>query len=305
MNEFKVLDKREEVNLTKEELRKYYDDLKKYYLSLKDSEFIHQVHKSVNPLIKLMSMIVTKRPINIISDELSMSGYNGPVIYACNHSNSRDMPLICQVAKKQYYVLAGDEISDDINGLLFKINGVVFIDRIDKSDRKRAFDRITEHAIKGRDILIFPEATWNVKPSLPMLPLFDGIIEIAKITGTPIVPLATEYELDKIHVKIGKPIFIKYDADLNKEKNNLRDIMASMRWEIWETMTQVNRSDIPDDYFDNYLNHIYTEYPKLDPEFEKLTEYKEYVTEEEVFEPVRKLAIVKKYNYNDINDTKK
>ena len=44
-----------------------------------------------------------------------------PLIFVANHSNVHDVPVMLSIIKKHVYVLAGDEVKNDINGLGFKI----------------------------------------------------------------------------------------------------------------------------------------------------------------------------------------
>ncbi len=289
------LSKKEIENLSLDQKKKYYNDLKNYYANLKDNKLEHKLHQAVNPLIKVIAKSLngtSKNPakIEIFKNEWDQNEYNGPVIYACNHTNSHDMPFVIEVARNQYYVYAGNEIENDINGMLFKLNGVVFVDRTSKEDRKTSFEKFVKLCCQNKDTLIFPEATWNVTPNKPMNNIYSGVIEAAIISGNPIIPLVTEYTDSKWYMYIGKPIFITYAIDIDQAREYLRDTMASMKWSIWESFTQAKREEIPSNYFEQYLNKIYTEYPKLDPVFESKFVYKDYVTEEEVFENVKKLT---------------
>lgn len=291
----KKLSKLEIENMSIKEREDYYKELRNYYLSLKDNKIEHKIHEMFNPFIKCVARSLNgtnkdKNKIVIFNDEWDKSLYNGPVIYACNHTNSHDMPFVIETARGQYYVYAGNEIENDINGLLFKLNGVVFVDRTSKEDRVKSFDKLTTLACHNKDILIFPEATWNVTPSKPMNDIYGGVIELSLISGNPIIPLITEYTSNKWYMYIGKPIILDYSISINDGRSILRDTMATMKWNMWECFKSVNRKDIPLNYFEEYLNKIYTEYSKLDPKYEKQFVYKDYVTEEEVFENVRKLT---------------
>lgn len=291
----KRLNKKEMEKMTLEQRKKYYDELRNYYASLKPNKLEHKIHEAVNPIIKIIARSLNgtnKNPnkIEIFKNEWDQNYYNGPVIYACNHTNSHDMPFVIEIARNQYYVYAGNEIENDINGMLFKLNGVVFVDRTSKEDKRKTFEELLKLSCQGKDTLIFPEATWNVTPSKPMNNIYGGVIETSIISGNPIIPLVTEYTDNKWYMYIGKPIFIYYGADINKAREYLRDTMASMKWSIWESFGQTKREEISSNYFEQYLNKIYTEYPKLDPVFESQFVYKDYVTEEEVFENIKKLT---------------
>lgn len=84
---------------------------------------------------------------------------------------------------------------------MLALNGLVYCDTESKSDRK-----IAKEVLKNnKNLLIYPEGVWNLTPNLLSLPLFPGIIDIAKDTGADIVPIAAEqYDKDflLIYVKI-------------------------------------------------------------------------------------------------------
>lgn len=253
-------------------------------------DVVHDVHKATHPLVRLISNVYDRRKIVMLNNNSSYQKFNN-LIFACNHSNSFDVPTNISSLKRQFYVVAGDEIKKDISGALFSLNGVIWVDRNSKKAKNQSKQKIIEHLKKGHNILIFPEGTWNVTESNLMLPLYKGVIDASIESGTPIVPVAIEYLKDKRIVNIGDPYFPLTNE--KSEAEELRDKMATLRWIIWESLGIVKRKDIEDDYYEKYLAKIYGDYPKLQPEYEKGFIRKEYVTEEEVFEPIRRIR--KKY----------
>ena len=92
---------------------------------------------------------------------------------------------------------------------------------------------------RGKSLLIFPEGTWNLEPSKPMLPLFFGIIEIAQKTNVPIIPLCLEYVEDKCVIKYADVLTSRAGEDKLLQIENLRDTMATLKWEIWEMFSTI------------------------------------------------------------------
>lgn len=60
------------------------------------------------------------------------------------------------------------------------LNGVFFFNERVKEDRKAVAEKMTEHLKQGGNIMYFPEGAWNLKPALPMLPCYWGIVDISQ-----------------------------------------------------------------------------------------------------------------------------
>ena len=72
--------------------------------------------------------------IKIIPYKTDLVPKKKPLIFVANHSNVHDVPVMLSIVKKHVYVLAGDEVKDDINGLAFRLNGVVWVHRGDRQN---------------------------------------------------------------------------------------------------------------------------------------------------------------------------
>lgn len=160
-----------------------------------------------------------------------------PVIYAANHTNVHDVPVICKAIKEHVHVIAGDEVRNDINGLVFTLNGVDWVSRANEKSRFLAKEASIRRTCNDLSYLYLPEGTWNTTESELMLPFNWGIIDNAQKCGHPIVPVVLEYTDDVCYVKIGSPIYISIYDDKLEAINKLRDTMATMRWQIWEYLS--------------------------------------------------------------------
>lgn len=208
-----------------------------------------------------------------------------PIIFVANHSNVHDVPIMLSILKKHVYVLAGDEVKNDINGLAFKFNGVVWVRRGNKQSAKIAKEKVLNLLHRKKNILMFPEATWNLTPNLPMLPLHWGAVEFAQETNTPIVPITLEYTKDnKCYYSIGKELRTSNTDNKTEVTNTLRDTLATMRWNFWEKYSKKSYEDITKEDYLEYTQYRLDEYPKLDVEFERTTILKKYDCCDEVFE---------------------
>lgn len=215
---------------------------------------------------------------------------NGPVIFAVNHTNSHDIPLACKVIEDRASVLAGDEIRYDINGLLLTLNDVTWVTRHNARSRWQSKYDICLKLLNGLPNIMFVEGTWNWTENKPMLPFNWGIIEIAQITECPIVPLVLEYTPTSCIIKLGDPIYVSIYDDKKKAIDNLRDTMSTMRWYIWEKKTIDNSFMTKEEFYKDYVNKHFEEYPKLDVSYEESIIFGKKNTSEKVFEPINKLS---------------
>lgn len=187
---------------------------------------------------------------------------NGPYIFAVNHSNGYDIPLLARIIGKSFFVLASDEPKGDIPGLGLWLNGVIWSNRASREDKAHAKQRCIDCLRYGKDLLIFPEGTWNLTEASPMLPMSWGVIEMAQAAGKVIVPVALEYEKHVCTVNMGEPYF-SVDSDKAAACEELRDKLAALRWEQWEKKGTFRRDEISSDDYAAYTSDRVKEYGLL------------------------------------------
>lgn len=209
---------------------------------------------------------------------------NEPTIFAVNHSNCHDTATVCEIVKKHLFVLAGKENLKISDRVLFILNGVVFVERNKKSSKASSKEKVVSKIKKGNNLLIFPEGTWNLTDSSPMLPLNWGIVDIAKETKAPIVPINLEYTKTECYFTIGDKIY--FDEKISKKDaiNQLTDVMATQRFLTWEYFSKNgirifnNKTE-----YNEYLQYCLNEYPKLDFNYEKSIILKKHDNYHDVF----------------------
>ena len=194
-----------------------------------------------------------------------------PITFVANHSNVHDVPVLVRIIKKHVYLLAGSEHRGVINGIAFSANGVVWVKRDDKMSRYTSKQKLLFLLKRKKNILMFPEGTWNLSKNLPMLQIHRKIIELAQVTHTPIVPITLEYTCKKsVFYSIGKAIYFNETDDKLQSIQFLRDTMATMRWEFGSNNCEIKKKDISNKEYSAYTQERLNEYPKLNVEFEKI-----------------------------------
>lgn len=213
-----------------------------------------------------------------------------PIIFVCNHTNSYDIPIALKAIKEHTILFAGKQPLEKIDELFFNLNGTIYVDRKNKEDMNLSKKAMVETLKKKRNILVFPEGTWNLTDSNLMHEMKWGIIDVAKDSNALIVPLVLNYDYDNrtCDYRFGKPIDVKYISNITSI-NIVRDDMATIRWEFFEKNKKVKRKDINVEEERAKIMHSIDEYPKLDFEYEKSVIFHSKPTNEEVFAPIKKL----------------
>lgn len=111
---------------------------------------------------------------------------------------------------------------------------------------------------KGGNLLLFPEGAFNVSPNALVCPFFAGAVDLAITCGAEIVPLAIARNGKTYYGKIGKNI--NYEGYSYEDRfhltDELRDHVATLKWEIIENLPHLSRVKLRSDAHDTYLREI-------------------------------------------------
>ena len=249
------------------------------------------VRKSIHPVIVRAFKLMRKHTLNVVGTIPK----DGPHIYVINHYCIQDIPIAGEVIHKHIYLLVSSISKGSIDGLEASINGVVWTNRLDKADRRRAHDDLIRHLKLGHSILICPEATWNLSPNLPVLPMNYGCVTISQETNVPIVPIYLYFTKGHCDVEINEPYIPCQDKV--QAIAEIRDIMATSAWKFMESHGMMSRDSFPDDYWEADIAERYSQYSRARKDPEGVREYekqfifrmKDYVTAEEAFAHLKTL----------------
>ena len=272
-------------------------DKKEQGVELTDSKIKIRLKEAIHPFLLLLSK--TKigykvQRVNKLSAKILNLDSKRPIIFVCNHTNSHDAPIALGAIRKHTFLLVGKQPLEPVDEVFFNLNGTIWVDRKDKEDMASSKEAIKELLGKHKNILVFPEGTWNTEAPKErgklLLNMKWGIIEIAQQANALIVPIALDYDFDtKIcKYKFGESIDVN---GLSKQEgiDTVRDRMATLRWDLFETRQVVERESINItkelQVYENYKK----EYPKLNEEYEESIIFHPEPTQDEVFEPIRNL----------------
>ena len=234
--------------------------------SVTDSTLIAWLKDRLYPMLMLLSKTKVKYKIHAVNSCISLP--DRPIIFVANHSAFQDTPIAFKVTGRRSYIFAGKQNLTFLDWIFFMLNGSIWVDRKNKEDLAASKDALLAYLSRGESILWFPEGTWNLTDNLLMLPMKWGIIDIATNAGAQIVPLALDYNRNDMtcYVSFGEPIVPNNAINKADAIRNLRDTIATLRWELWEKRPPLTEYDKQELKAEVYA--ALTEYPPLDWDYE-------------------------------------
>lgn len=172
-----------------------------------------------------------KYKINVIG-KTNIPKQNGFII-ASNHINNDDQFIIAKaLTGKTFSGLASTTIKKTFRGRLFSLLGVVYVDRNNPDDRKRAKQELEEKLLNGENCLVFPEGTRKIKHpeyiNEKLMPLKYGVVSMSQKTGASVLPIGLKYEGRGVTVNIGEIFSVLTEDDLTEANNRLRDRLIDL-----------------------------------------------------------------------------
>lgn len=178
----------------------------------------------------------------------------GQFIFAGTHIGENDLENIYESLRRGCWWFVGDPciLYKNISGLLLYLNGSIFLETIDKDDRHIAYLRSVELLKGGGSLMIFPEGARNGSENLPVMPLFQGTAKMAMESNVKIVPVAIEQYAKRFVIKFGQALLPENYTEPMKLTQELRDALATLKWDIWGKEGVQSRSSLPQDYRERF-----------------------------------------------------
>ena len=162
-----------------------------------------------------------------------------------------------------------NETYKNLDGFLLWLNGAILADTDHREDCHIGKETAIRLLQQGGSLLIYPEGAWNLSENLPVQKMYEGAAEMALRTGVKIIPMAMEQYGKRYVVNTGKPLdpaaYSGYQesqlgASMKDGKRrmtcDLRDELASLRWEIWENEPTIQRDKLPRDASESFHRMI-------------------------------------------------
>lgn len=231
---------------------------------------LNKLHNFMYPFVKGISKKYIHGKL-IIDNKVN---YPFPAIYAVNHTNISDVPVVFRTLNKQTYILAGTKSQRLIDSIGFNLNGAIWVDRHSAKSKERCKKKMYTILNSGGNVMWFPEGTWNLSDNLLMLPIRWGIIKMAVMADVPIIPISIHYFDEKIYSKVGEPFYVNKNERAVVETGRLRDIMATMKYEQMEKCGVYSRNVTDKADFEALIAKSLDEYPAFHREYEETCVFK-------------------------------
>ncbi len=207
------------------------------------------------PLVKAMlqanRLLLNQQRYKLIGDKRHKQAR--PVVYAVTHVGLYDYQVITEALNAQTYAFAGDpeQVYGSFDGWFMDKSGAIFCNTEDFLDRYISEEMAVRFINHGANLLIYPEGIWNITANLLVLPLWPGTIRIAQAAHVDIVPVAIEQYGKKFIINIGENIVLNnFDTNdikyINEMKQQLRDNLATLKYEIFESRRVYKRKKLGD-----------------------------------------------------------
>ena len=251
--------------------------LQRYYYSL--TQF----------LLKIITLFGGES-VSYLNDRKIVTPKGRPIIFANTHKFKPDIEKTTISINKPSVFMASDFKNSykTINGWYFGTRPTIFVDPYSKEDKMYTYRMMVRYLKEGHDCMIYPEAVWNLSENKIILYTFLGTIKAALESNAVIVCTAIErygkkYIINRKGYMDPTLILKKYTDKTFKELSNLtehtelqkrilmeinnvlRDTMATLTFEIWESHANKfgieSRGDIPIDYWETFVSDLVAEWP--------------------------------------------
>ena len=226
-----------------------------------------RLRKIIYPAVRFavkIDRLLNKHTLYVVNDKRIKT--SNPIIFCVTHQGRYDIERVFEPCGISCWVFNGDPetVYRNFDGFALNMSGVILVDTDSKSDRHIALETAIKLLKSGGNLMFFPEGIWNTEPSLPVLPLYKGIVEIALRSGAYTVPVALERYENTYEINIGENISADKLKEYTTENalNIIRDSLATLKWEIFERH-KCSRKVFPQDltrYWNDRVDFILNEW---------------------------------------------
>ena len=216
-------------------------------------------HRILVPLMKANLYLGGKR-LTVLRDDRKKT--DRPIIFCPTHIGGVDIEMSFLAIKTPCWLVLGNphELYKDVNGMMLQMNGWIPLDILQKPDRTAAKAQMKALLQKGGNLLLFPEGIQNISPNRLIGYLYAGAVDLAITCGAEIVPIAIGRDGDRYYFTLGENIC--YDGcsyeDRFRLTDELRDRMATLKWEIIEQLPTILRDELSETAYSDFIKSVIT-----------------------------------------------
>ncbi|MFI3307694.1 MAG: hypothetical protein R3Y21_03920 [Mycoplasmatota bacterium] len=225
-------------------------------------------------LIAQLAKETKKNNVKIkVRRELNLGEYSGlPIIFVPTHGSKYDIESVFQEINRHAILLTGNQdiFADEQVNLFLQLNGVNYLNRASKQDRKKIYELIKKDLLDLIDQVQFLESTWNVTPNKLVNQTSFSAVNLSILSNAIIVPVALDLDKDNdtMNLAFGDP----FKADIKEgtkeeliEQNNiLRDQLATLMWSLYELKPNLTREEIDDFYYHKFIKSLLEDWLFMD-----------------------------------------
>ena len=218
------------------------------------SDFSIRFRRFIHPLVRSMIHIAVDRPVEVI--QYPKLDKKTAYIFCAGHSFPGEAASNLSVIKHNAWVLFGttDQIKHNPQVIIAWMNGLIYVNRLDKNSRKESMSKMKRILLAGSSVLMFPEGQLNNSENQLCTPVFPGFYHLSNDTGIKCVPIVSHaaHGTKKILVAAGGPMDFSRSSK-EKAMNEMRDALASLRYQLIECLPKLDRSSLTGDI---HLQHL-------------------------------------------------
>lgn len=226
-----------------------------------------RIRKIFAPLLRLVYATQTKYKI-IIDFRVKLPKSGKGRIFIINHRQADDIVIGANAVGKSGYIVFGNPYLafETTNGLGLWAYGMILLNRDTPASRKATYEKMKFVIEHGGNIIIYPEGYWNLNDdgqadschgadghnseNWLIQDINLGSLRLAKETGCEIVPTILhydEYRKKRCYASRGEPFRVSKEDNLFEKKNELVEIMQTMKFSLMEKYSTYSRRELERD----------------------------------------------------------
>lgn len=213
-----------------------------------------KLRRFIHPLVHLIICIAVDRPVKIVKYPKLKKGE--VYIFAAGHSFPGEIASNLYAIDRNAWVLIGTTDQVDHNPQMYAAwaNGLIYVNKLNSKSRQESKKKITRILAGGSSILMFPEGVLNNSENLLCMPVYPGFYHLSQEMGVKVVPIVShaEHGAKKIMVAAGEPMDFT-NCEKNQAMDDLRDALATLRYELIEQLSRMDRASLSGDI---HLQHL-------------------------------------------------
>ena len=168
-----------------------------------------KIRKIIRPAFIQVLKLGNKLKLTVEKNEFVKKD-NRPIIYVVSHGFKDDVINTISTTKAAAYIIVGniDLFFNTFDGTCLWIYGCQLVDRYNEESKHAMKNKMNRIMELGNDIMIFPEATWNLSPNRPMENFHAGFYDVALKNNAIVVPVLTHKVGNKCYSRVLKSIDI-------------------------------------------------------------------------------------------------